>query len=178
MRDDEELATIATVHVSFDDDTTGVRTNIVLTYEQLLPIVRMLHEHGQRGLEDIFQLLVLGGTLAIQLRQSTEELKTAPDRLTKDEKDRMGSLLYRLRDVIQAKFKNDEDAVIEATYVGLRNNACTRAEAALFASAMLGRNFSSDAWRKKVDRWVAQQGLPKVDIYKKHERANRTDNEG
>lgn len=52
-----------------------------------------------------------------------------------------------------------EDRVIDFTYQWMLHRRMTRQMAAKFASSKLG-HVSTDAWRKKVDRWARVHGYP------------------
>lgn len=74
-----------------------------------------------------------------------------------------------------------EEFVLWRTYTWLRDKQITRKQAAQFAADVLGKEISTDTWRKRVDRWAEARHLPKIEIYKRrgHEsdsvKSNRRD---
>jgi hypothetical protein len=54
------------------------------------------------------------------------------------------------------------DRVVHFTYVLLREKRINREQAAKIASLLLEKPPSTEAWRKRVDRWVTEHNLPKV----------------
>jgi hypothetical protein len=79
----------------------------------------------------------------------------------------------RALDLHRAQLAERDYELLEASYYALRAKTWTRAEAADIAATMLGREITTEAWRKAVDRWAEKQGLPKVEIYKR--KAVKTD---
>ncbi len=61
-------------------------------------------------------------------------------------------------------WQTDEDPVISITYHLLRARKITYAEAAAIARGLLGRDIKPEAWRKRVDRWRKDRGLPEVGL--------------
>ncbi len=161
-----EVADAVKVVVSFVDQTTGQPTTIDVTYDQYIPIILVLKQYGRQGSSRVFHLMLLGGTVALHVRHTNMAVSTMPAKLMRNERIRVADILNHIQRAIQKHFKNNEEAVIAATYVGLVRDACTRSEAALFASAMLGRTITSEAWRKRVDRWAQDKSrnLPPVGL--------------
>jgi hypothetical protein len=62
-----------------------------------------------------------------------------------------------------------EDQVIDFTYHLMREKVMSREAAATFASLKLGAT-STDAYRKKVDRWVVSNDLPPLGQTKRRSR--------
>jgi hypothetical protein len=62
-----------------------------------------------------------------------------------------------------------EERVLDFTYQWMRTKAMTREMAAFFASSQLGY-ISTDAWRKKVDRWAKSNGYPALGQTKRKSR--------
>lgn len=53
----------------------------------------------------------------------------------------------------------EELLIMSFCYVLLKHRRITREEAAGVAALVLNRPYDKDAWRKKLDRWVARKGL-------------------
>ncbi len=71
-----------------------------------------------------------------------------------------------LAKVYTAKYETLEDRVLAFTHWYLRQGM-KHDVAAQFASAKLGKQYSGDAWRKKVLRWAKPRGLGKVEQRKR-----------
>lgn len=155
------------VEIRYDNASTGQKTVLKLPFTLYLPLVRMIKQYGDRGLEHAFSLMVLGGLLTLQQQKTPDERAAQTDEDVIEENNelarQMGYILGRIRESVEARFKNDEEAVLYVSYGAMRARIFTRADAALFASAMLGRNISSEAWRKRLDRWVANKDLPAIE---------------
>lgn len=61
------------------------------------------------------------------------------------------------------------DRVFDFTRHRLQSREITWEQAADIASRVLNKNYSGDAYRKKLERWTKQQGLPPVAIYTRKE---------
>jgi hypothetical protein len=113
------------------------------------------------GLEAVADLVYL----VIALREG---------KVSKEEQDR---LLVPIRDILEAlttSFQNNEDMLLSASYSLLHDKRITREEAALMASRGLGKKTTTDAWRKRVDRWAEKEGLPKVELYtRRHDESDK-----
>ena len=70
------------------------------------------------------------------------------------------------------KAEDLEAFVLWRSYTWLLDKQINRKQAARYASDVLGREISTDTWRKRVDRWAEKQGFPRVEIYK---RSNESD---
>ena len=70
----------------------------------------------------------------------------------------------------RAKLTNEEHVFLAQSYEHLKSKDWTRAQAAAFASTMLGRAIGIEAWRKRVDRWAEDQGLPAIGQTKRRRR--------
>ncbi len=87
--------------------------------------------------------------------------------LDADEKQRIGAALDLMQLGGTGLFPNeawqtDEDPVLSITYHLLRSRQITYTQAAAIASELLGQAIKPEAWRKRVDRWRNDRGLPKV----------------
>jgi hypothetical protein len=66
------------------------------------------------------------------------------------------------------------DRVVHFTYVLLREKQINRSQAAEIASLLLEKPISTEAWRKRVDRWVEKHQLPKVGLPRRSKRRSST----
>jgi hypothetical protein len=64
----------------------------------------------------------------------------------------------------------DEDQVLNFCYVLLKHRRITREESSRIATALLKQHLDTDAWRKRVDRWVQSRGLEKIKHTKRRQR--------
>jgi hypothetical protein len=65
---------------------------------------------------------------------------------------------------------DSEDNVLWYSYEMLDQKKLTRERAAKIASGMLGKTFTTEAWRKRVDRWAEAQGHPPLGQTKRRPR--------
>ena len=56
-----------------------------------------------------------------------------------------------------------EERALVVTYSLLRSKAVSHEHAANIASTMLGKTYSAEAWRKKLERWAQKHELPKIE---------------
>ena len=75
-----------------------------------------------------------------------------------------------LASLLPQHWNTPRDRALEFTYQLLRRKFLTREEAARFASTVLGKHYSTDAWRLAVDRWAAQLGRPPVEIRRRQKK--------
>ncbi len=72
-------------------------------------------------------------------------------------------LLDGLAEIQKYGYSNNvNDSMIRFTYLLLRNQQISYTEAAIFASWTLKKQFSTDAWRKRIARFVDVNGLSPV----------------
>lgn len=85
--------------------------------------------------------------------------------LPQEERAYLRRMLECLKDMGDRN-KDKETHALQISYEVLGRKDWTRKQAARFASNVLGREISTDTWRKRVDRWAQRQGKPKVEAYK------------
>jgi hypothetical protein len=93
--------------------------------------------------------------LAVTITKITPD---EPPHLTPDETARLQAAIDRLTGLFSQQWETLEDRVIDFTYQWMLRKAMSREVAALFASTKLGPQ-PTDAYRKKVDRWVKAHGM-------------------
>ncbi len=72
-------------------------------------------------------------------------------------------------EAIRVLWRDQEEMVLFHTFRLLYEKKMSRRDAAEYASSILGRKISTDAWRKRVDRWAETREFPKVDLYSRNE---------
>ncbi len=112
-----------------------------------------------RGLEEASRLALLGNWLVL----GSETVTPGVNWLAKYDRIRAGieAIYRRARD---EAWKTREDCALSCSYHLLREDGITRKQAAAIASAMLRREIDEEAWRKRTDRWAADErrNLPQV----------------
>ncbi len=114
-----------------------------------------LHDLAARaGTEQAYQVFRFGARIAMQpwTAEHEQALRQAFDDILANIADRISQL------------PDLEDAVIEYCYDRLARRQTNRHRAAEFASRVLGYEINAEAWRKRVDRWAKERGLPKIDL--------------
>jgi len=86
-----------------------------------------------------------------------------------EEEQRLTQAINGLMLMFTRQWDTLEDRVIDFTYQWMRRKAMTREMAAFFASKQLGF-ITTDAWRKKVDRWAKSNGYPALGQTKRRPR--------
>ena len=83
---------------------------------------------------------------------------------TPGEHAKLAGAIDLLWEMCRRQWEEKEDRVLDFTYELLRRQYIGRELAAFFASATLGKHYTTDAWRVKLDRWTERQDpkLPKV----------------
>ena len=70
-------------------------------------------------------------------------------------------------------YQDREGEALTVSYNMLQNGSWTRQRAADFAGYLLGYPIQSDAWKKRLDKWIAKNNKPKLQL----PRARRIDPE-
>ncbi len=162
MSDTEQQSNLR-IGITSPTQVNGEPLRILLDYRIFLPIFRMGTRYGPTGRSDALVLAAFGGSMALQIRQSLDERRHQADKLTEDETKQIWTVIQEIWKATEAHFRDDEEAVLDITYRALRDGIYNRGDAAIFASQMLGRNLSSEAWRKRVDRWADNKKLDPVE---------------
>ena len=76
------------------------------------------------------------------------------------------SLRHALDELISDvdQWTDNDEMLLKESYTALRSGRWTRARAAEIARNVLGKPITTDGWRKRVDRWAKDRGLPKIDL--------------
>ena len=134
---------LALVHISFYDEETGEETRVAL---DAAVFVGLLHVTKTWGIEHAHALLLFGASLV------------KPE-ITGVESRRLHLALTALQRYV-AQWDDPAELALAITYEQLRTSQITDEQAAIFAAALLDKPMRSDRWRKRVEGWVAKQGLP------------------
>ncbi len=70
-------------------------------------------------------------------------------------------------------YQDREGEALTVSYNMLQSGEWTRQRAARFAGYLLGYSIQPDAWKKRLDKWIARNGKPKLQL----PRAKRVDPE-
>ncbi len=162
-----------TFFVRLEDPETGNLHEIAIPFYLFLAVHRVVKQ-GKRGGIDARFIAFFGAYLQIfldlrkgQPYEDTSTLEKEAGQRLEHYSQQIGQIIYDLEVTAKEHFKDDEDLLLRATYTMLKNGFMSRSEAVDFANQMLGKNFTTDAWRKRVDRWAEHEGLPKVEQYKR-----------
>jgi hypothetical protein len=91
-------------------------------------------------------------------------LRMAGHEPRQQEIERIEALLPVLKSNGELFYGDREQAMLEDTYRKLVSREESYEEAAARASAVLRVNYSRDTWRKKISRFIARKGYPKVGL--------------
>jgi hypothetical protein len=114
-----------------------------------------LHELAERaGAEQAYQLFRFAATVAVRpwTDQHEQELRQVFDTILAD-------IEHRIRNL-----PDPEEQALWFSYELLRQQKTTRPRAARLASTILGRPITPEAWRKAVNKWAHENGMPKLDL--------------
>lgn len=139
---------------------TDLETGEPYTIRPSVATLRSLYEATERwGLEQTLDVLLFGA--ASVKREVTER-----------DARRLRVILEGLVNSPIGQSKDLEEFALWRSYTWLLDKQITREQAAQYASDVLGRPITKDAWRMAVDRWAAKQHLPKVEYRRRKRPAN------
>ena len=95
-------------------------------------------------------------------------LQFARHEVTEEDTRRISAALWEVQ---HYPVFSPEEIQLWRSYWELQRKETTRDEAAQRASAFLETPISTDAWRKRVDRWAEDQGLPALGQTKRRPRS-------
>ena len=138
----KEPATVALIRITYQDADSGASTEVTL---DPAVFVGLVHVTRTLGWEHALAVLQFGATLV------------KPE-LTAVDTQRLEYTLTALDRYI-AQWEDPAELALALSYEQYREHQLTDAQAALFATALLGQPVSADAWRQRVDRWAEAQHL-------------------
>ena len=142
-RDDPEVLALA--RISFQDQETDEPAEVDM---DPAVFVALVHTTDTWGRDRAHALLLFGASLV------------KPEITALDTK-RLDLALTAMQRYI-AQWDDPAELALAISYEQLRHRQLTHAQAATFATALLDKPVKETAWRKRVDRWAAKQGLPPV----------------
>ncbi len=129
------------LHIKFTDEAAGQRTELDLPFHLVclvLPIMKSASPAAVRG------IALLGAMAAMH-----------PNEITGQAGIQIGRIFNALERTIAEQWHNQEEMLIQATYVLLREGTINRKQAAAVAKTALGKNINDESWRKRVDRYAS-----------------------
>lgn len=128
------------------ESTDGRHLMILLPYDVCATLLNIIDSYGPDHAQE---LLMTAVRVAHTAESQSEEVSVY----------NVAQLIQALKND-RAKLTSEEHVFLAQSYERLQSKTWTRAQAAAFASTMLGRAIGIDTWRKKVDRWAKSQNLP------------------
>jgi hypothetical protein len=122
--------------------------------DRLANLYRIVQDIGMQAIYDLVYLV-----LAIEDEAVNEEKQL-----------QIGFRLEFIYNTLGSVFSSPEDMLLNFSYALLQTRQITREYAASMASRALGREMSTTAWRKRVDRYAEAQGLPPLGQTKRRPR--------
>lgn len=123
----------------------------------VITAARLLHTIQRDGIDHAIDLLAAGVRLAGYALLSDEQFLHVHAALSALQSD-------------VALVADAEELLLRRTYELLRDKRITRDGAATLASALFGLPITTDAFRKRVDRWAETHGLPPLGQTKRRPR--------
>ena len=120
-----------------------------------LSLYQVVQTGGPRAVYDMFYL-------AVALRDGMVPHHVDVNRLWGTAKE--------ISNMLELKFRNNEEFLLDASYNLLKAKRLTREEVADLAKRFLGKEITTNAWRKKTDRWAELQNLPPLGQTKRRPR--------
>ncbi len=80
-----------------------------------------------------------------------------------EETERLEALIRAIQ-LYGQQVKSEEESILSTSYYMLRQKDWTRAQAANFASTMLGHEIAVDTWRKRVDKYIRENNKPPIEL--------------
>ena len=142
----KEPTDVALVRIAYQDADSGESAEVTLDPGVFVGLVQMTRTLGQ---EYTLAMLPFGATLV------------KPE-LTVVDTQRLDYVLTALERYI-AQWDDPSDLAVALSYAPQRDHQLTAAQAALFATALLGQPVSAEGWRQRVDRWAEAHHLPPRD---------------
>jgi hypothetical protein len=87
--------------------------------------------------------------------------------VTEEDQRRLAAALWQVQNY---PVFDREEIMLVSSYWALRQKHLTREQVAQEASTFLGKRLSTDAWRKRVDRWAEEQGYEAIGQTKRRPR--------
>ncbi len=142
----KEPANVALIRIAYDEGDSGGSTEVTL---DPVVFVGLVHATRTLGREHALAVLQCGATL----------VKPA---LTTVDTQRPDDVLTALERYI-AQWEDPAELALALSYHQRRDHQLTDAQAALFATALLGQPVSAEVWQQRVDRWAEAHHLPPLD---------------
>jgi len=140
---DTETSVPGVAQIAYSGPETGQEREVPLPQEVF---VVLQHAVATWGRERTHALLEFGAALV------------QPE-LTTIDRRRLDLALTTMERYV-AQWDDPEELALMTTYKLLRDKDLTCEQAATYTSTLLDRRVTAAAWRKRVDRWAAQHGLP------------------
>ena len=152
------------IHIEVEDgiitiqDEAGEVPPLRISAQDMARFRRTVNKAGRDAAETMF---VFGA--ATQKWEDAHNADLAQDNaaLTNEDSQRLRRVFHRLHD---AALRLGRDTALQLTYELLRAGSITRAQAAVIASDILGKEIKESTWRTAVDQWANDQGLPQLDL--------------
>ena len=141
-----DSANVALIRITYDESDSGESTEVTL---DPVVFVGLVHAMRTLGREHALAVLQFGATLV------------KPE-LTAVDMQRLDYVLTALDRYI-GQWDDLADLALALSYAQQRDHQLTDAQAALFATALLGQPMSAVVWQQRVDRWAEAQHRPPRD---------------
>ena len=142
----KEPTAVALIRIAYQDADSGESTEVTLGPSVFVGLV---HTTRTLGREHARALLHFGATLV------------KPELATVDTQ-RLEYVLTAVERYI-AQWEDPAELALALSYEQYREHQLTDAQAALFATALLGQPVSAEVWQQRVDRWAEAQQRPPRD---------------
>ena len=131
--------------------TTGAEDRIFLDGVIALELHQLVE---CAGVEQAYQLFRFAATVAVRpwTDQYEQELRQTFETILVD-------IEHRIRNL-----PDPEEQALWFSYELLRQQKTTRPRAARFASQLLGRTITAEAWRKAVNKWALENEMPDLGL--------------
>ncbi len=152
--------------MSTDNDTLEFESNedgTDSTSNKAIVTVRAYSLINGRDLWVLYDMMQRYGTDTVYNIAAAFVKSTTHGELTESDAAEIRRLMDRAGELEQEYNGDPLEAALSLTYSMLYNKQMTREEAASFASKYLRRPTSTEAWRKRVDRWAQEQGKAKIE---------------
>jgi hypothetical protein len=136
-----------------------------LRYIFSFPVAWALYNVCMRdgGVDDAWQLALLGAAVDRALPYEGTGQDIYGD-VPVSTDNRLRLIIHQFWLGLKEKYDTRDDLLLYASYYLLRAGQFSRAEAAEFASQLLGERIENDTWRKRVNKYVQDHNLEPLSL--------------
>ncbi len=152
----QQLAKLGDVKVNIHGQALGLGNRILTTHIPFWLLWSVSETIHEIGLDRVYLLIAFADKLRehLQITNIPDQSQAFTGAMT---------AIANMLDLPPTSKDTPKDRALALTYHLLRSRSISHARAAEIASQLLGAEFSTEAWRRRVERWARKHNLPKVE---------------